>query len=69
MGWKVLNIEYEYNNQYYPESEFNKIMYKTKQNSVKKAHNKEVCINEFKKFMYYFIAVLLINFFKMLIGV
>lgn len=69
MGWKVLNIEYEYNNQYYSESEFNKLMHKCKQESIKRIQTREVCINEFKKFMYYFIAVLLINFFKMLIGI
>ena len=69
MGWKVLNIEYEYNNQYYPESEFNKLIHKRRQNSIKKNHTKDVCLNEFKKFMYYFIAVVLINFLKMLLGI
>ena len=69
MGWKVLNIEYEYNNQYYSENEFNKLMHKNKQISIKKKQTRELCLNEFKKFMYYFLAVVLLNFLKMLLGI
>ena len=36
MGWKVLNVEYEYNNKYYPEYKYNMIMYKNKQRYIKK---------------------------------
>ena len=31
MGWKVLNIEYEYNGKYYPEYQYNMLIQKSKQ--------------------------------------
>lgn len=69
MGWKVLNIEYEYNNKYYSENEFNKLIHKCKQDSLKKRHTIELCMGEFKKFMYYFIAAVIINFLKLMLGI
>ena len=69
MGWKVLNIEYKYNNKYYPESEFNRLIYKNKENLLKKKHAKELCIEELKKIIYYFIATVIINFLKVLLSV
>lgn len=69
MGWKVLNIEYEYNNKFYTEYNYNKLLNKDKQASIKKKQAIELCTREFKTFLYYFIAVLLINLLKMLIGI
>ena len=68
MGWKVLNIKYEYNNKYYSENEFNKLIQKSKNNFLKKRQNQKQAIEELKKFMYYFGAMLIINFLKMLLG-
>ena len=67
MGWKVLNIEYEFNNKFYPEYKYNILIHKSKQ--IKKKQAIELCTREFKTFLYYFIAVLLINLLKMLMGI
>lgn len=69
MGWKVLNIEYEYQNNYYSESEYNKIMYEIKQNIIRKNQIINNLKNEIKKFLYYFIAIIILNLLKLLLGI
>lgn len=69
MGWKVLNIEYEYNNKFYPEFEYYSIMHNNKQKYIKRKQTRELYISEFKKIMYYFIAVVVLNFLKFILGV
>lgn len=61
MGWKVLNIEYEYNNKYYPEYEYLMLIHKNKQRYIRKKHIKELCIKELKTLLYYVIGLLIIN--------
>lgn len=68
MGWKVLNIEYEYNNKFYSQYNYNILINKNKQLFLKKKQAIESFKVNFKTFIYYFIAVLLINFLKMMIG-
>ena len=68
MGWKVLNIEYEYKNKYYPEYEYNMLIHKKKQTCIKRQLAREVYIKELKNLLYCIIAVLVINFIKALIG-
>ena len=58
MGWKVLNIEYEYN----------MLIHKKKQTCIKRQLAREVYIKELKNLLYCIIAVLVINFIKALIG-
>lgn len=69
MGWKVLNIEYEYKDKYYPEFEYSKIIHKIKQDTIKKRNTIDSIKSEFKKFMYYFIAVVLVNVLKLILGI
>ena len=69
MGWKVLNIEYEYNNKYYPEYQYNIIKQKRKRAYFKKKKAIEICKNEFKMFIYCFITIVFIYLFKMLLGI
>ena len=69
MGWKVLNIEYEYNNKYYPEYQYNIIKQKRKRAYFKKKKAIEFCKNEFKMFIYCFITIVFIYLFKMLLGI
>lgn len=69
MGWKVLNVEYEYENKYYPEQEYYTLIHRNKQTRIKKRKNIELCMNEFKKFMYYFIAAMLVNLLKSMVGI
>ena len=68
MGWKVLNIEYEYKGKYYPEYKYNMLIHKDKQTSTKKKQNAEVYLKEIKTFLYYFMAVVIVNFLKILLG-
>lgn len=69
MGWKVLNIEYEYQGKFYSEYEYNKIMHNRRLEAIKKRQTKELCEEELKKFMYYFIAAIIVNFLKSMIGI
>ena len=69
MGWKVLNIEYEYNNKYYTQSEFNKLVHKDRERSLKKRQSFNIFIKEIKTFFYYFIAVIVISFLKTFLGI
>lgn len=68
MGWKVLNIEYEYNNNYYPEYEYNIIINKRKQSYLKKRQQADAFKKEFKTFIYYFIAIAIVNLLKSILG-
>lgn len=68
MGWKVLNIEYEYNNKYYPEYEYNMLIHKRKQKCILKQQKTEIFIQHLKAFMYYFIAVAIVNGLKYILG-
>ncbi len=69
MGWKVLNIEYEYNNKYYPIYEYNKLIHKHKQRYLRKRQIKEFYINNIRTLMYYCIAVGIINLLKFILGI
>ena len=69
MGWKVLNIEYEYKNKFYSERNYNILVSKDKQAIIKRKQTIELITKEFKTFTYYFIAVLIINLLKMLLGI
>lgn len=69
MGWKVLNIEYEYNNKYYSKRDYLLLVNDNKKKTIKKKENMEICKNETKKFLYYFISIVIIYFFKILLNV
>ena len=69
MGWKVLNIEYEYNNKFYPEYKYNMLMQNDKKAFIKKKQTIELCTREFKTFIYCFISILLLNLLKLMIGI
>jgi hypothetical protein len=43
MGWKVLNIEYEYNNKFYPSYEYYKLIDKHKQKIIRHNQLKKKC--------------------------
>lgn len=43
MGWKVLNIEYEYNGSFYPSYEYYKLIEKNKQKIIKRIQLKKKC--------------------------
>ncbi len=67
MGWKVLNIEYEYNGNYYSEYDYNKLIQKAKETSIKRKHLREKIVKELKTLLYYFIVIIIYNLIKILI--
>lgn len=69
MGWKVLNIEYEYNNKYYPKYQYESLMQKRLQRLYQKKHFKEVCIKYFKSLLYNIIMLLILYYIKIRIGI
>ena len=69
MGWKVLNIEYEYKNKYYPEYEYNVLIAKNRKRYVKIRETKDKILNEFKTLLYYFIVIIMYNYIKILLGI
>lgn len=69
MGWKVLNIEYEYKNKYYPEYKYNMLIYKNKQRYIKKKQIKKLCLKEIKTLLYYFIVITILYYIKIRIGI
>lgn len=69
MGWKVLNIEYEYKNKYYSEYQYNMLINKKKQRCILKKQKTEELMQHLKAFMYYFIAVAIVNGLKYILGI
>lgn len=68
MGWLVLNVEYEYNNKFYDKHQYNLLLHKKKQMCIKRKLVRELYIKEFKTFLYYILAVILVNFLKTMLG-
>lgn len=64
MGWKVLNIEYEYNNKYYSYYEYNKLIHRNKQRYMKKKQFKELCLKNAKSLLYYILGIIFLYYIK-----
>ena len=64
MGWKVLNIEYEYNNKYYSFYEYNILVQKSKERYIKKQQIKEICLKKGKTLLYYLIWLIILYYIK-----
>ena len=64
MGWKVLNIEYEYKNKYYTYYEYNKLIHKNKQRYMKKKHFKEQLLKNAKSLLYYILGLIFLYYIK-----
>ena len=69
MGWKVLNIEYKYKDEFYSLYNYNIMMQKNKQLMLKKKQIVGTFKNEIKTILYWVLAVLIINFIKILLGI
>ena len=69
MGWTVLNIEYEYKGKYYPEYQYNMLIYKNKQKYMKKKQFKEQCILNTKTLLYYLLGYIFLNYIRIRIGI
>lgn len=69
MGWKVLNIEYEYKNKYYPEYEYSMMIHERNQRYIKMNQFKEICIRNAKTLLYNIIGILILYYIKIRIGI
>ena len=66
MGWKVLNVEYEYNKKYYPEYQYRMLIRKKIQRYATINQIKEKSIIHIKTLLYYIIGIIIINLIKIL---
>lgn len=64
MGWKVLNIEYEYNDKYYPYYEYNMLIHKRKQRYLIKKRIKEICLKNIITLLYYILGYIILYYMK-----
>ena len=69
MGWKVLNIEYEYKNKYYPEYEYRNLIYQSNQRYIRRKQIKEHIIEKSKSLLYNLIMILILYYIKIRIGI
>ena len=61
MGWKVLNIEYGYNNKYYPSYEYYSLIHKSINRHRKKKRIKEIFIEKTITLLNYIIWFIVID--------
>lgn len=64
MGWKVLNIEYEYKGKFYSEYKYNLLISKSKSIAIRKRQIKELCIDKIKTLLYYIIGIIILYHIK-----
>ena len=64
MGWKVLNIEYEYNNKYYSYYQYNMLINKRKQRYLIKKRIKEICLKNIITLLYYILGYIILYYIK-----
>lgn len=64
MGWKVLNVEYEYKNKFYTYYDYNRLLYKGKRKHAKKRHIKELCLKGINTLLYYNIWFIILIYIK-----
>ena len=69
MGWKVLNIEYEYKNKFYPYYEYSMLINKSKQRYVIIKNILNIILKEIKSLLYYFIVIYILYYIKIRIGI
>lgn len=68
MGWKVLNIEYEYNNKFYSHYNYGMLIYKDRQKYIKKKQLKELIIEKIKTLIDCLGVILFLYCLKNIIG-
>lgn len=64
MGWKVLNIEYEYNQKFYTYYEYNKIIHKKKQKYLKRKQLEKLCLKAITLLYYIIMIIIILNYIK-----
>ena len=69
MGWKVINIEIEYNNKLYSEHDYGRIIQTNKRNYIRRKQIRELITKELKTILYYIIIVIIYNLITILIRI
>lgn len=69
MGWKVLKIEYKYNNEFYSEHDYYKMIQKKKEKIIRKHQIVDILKRELKSFLYSFIVVIILYTLKTLFNI
>ena len=69
MGWKVINIEFRYDNKFYSEQDYYRIIQKRKNNYIRKQQIKKSFLKETRSLFYYLIAVTILYFIRIRIGI
>ena len=64
MGWKLLNIEYQYKDKYYTQIDYYRMIEKRKQRYLKLKQIKEICIKNILSLLNIIIGLLIINLIK-----
>lgn len=69
MGWKVLNIEYEYKDKYYSTYDYYNLLNKEKQKYLKRKKIKQVFVSNYKPLLNYFVIVIINNIVTKMLGI
>ena len=69
MGWKVINIEFEYNNKLYSEHDYGKIIQTNKRKYIRRKQTRELITKELKTILYYILIIMMYNLISILIRI
>lgn len=69
MGWKVINIEFRYDNAFYSEQDYYRIIQRNKKRHIRKQQIKKTIIKESRSLFYYFIMISILYFIRIRIGI
>ena len=69
MGWKVLNIEYEYKNKFYSYYKYLYLINKSRQRYLLMKHIKNIIIKWIKSLLYYIIMIYILYYIRIRIGI
>lgn len=69
MGWKVINIEFEYNNKLYSEHDYGRIIQTNKRKYIRRKQTKELITKELKTILYYILIIMMYNLISILIRI
>ena len=61
MGWKLLNIEYKYKDQYYTEEKYNILRQREMKKFIQKERAKALFSKEMRIFIHYLIALIILR--------
>ena len=69
MGWKVINIEFEYNNKLYSEHDYGRIIQTKKRKYIRRKQIRELITKELKTILYYILIIMMYNLISILIRI